>query len=407
MTVRALDSRGKAVDAILSELRIAASRPMEDAMAMPPSVYTSREILDLESERIFRHEWICVGRESTLAKSGDYVTSEIVGQPLVVIRGRDEKIRAYSNVCLHRMSTLLVGSGNAQVIVCPYHGWCYNIDGTLRAAPHMEANRGFCKADYQLPELRCEIWEGWIYVTLNPAIQPVADRLKPLYELIGRYRMGEYVETFREDHVWNTNWKILAENFMESYHLPILHRLTVGPHSRVEDMNCPPGGETFNYHWITKEASLPIGNAHPSNKHLKGEWRKTTALVTIYPTHLITLTPGYFWYLIVQPRDVDKVHMVYGGGMAPEFIADPKGLEYLTELKTILDAVNHEDQRGVEGVFIGMQARLAKGGHLSHLERPNYEFGRYLAHRLGVLNTTVESAKSRGIPIGPAASNKT
>jgi choline monooxygenase len=162
----------------------------------------------------------------------------------------------------------------------------------------------------------------------------------------------------------------------------MLHRSTVGPHSKIEEMECPPGLDTFNYHWITKEASLPIGNAHPDNTALQGDWRRTTALLAIYPTHLITLTPGYFWYLILAPRGIDRVHMVFGGGLSPEFIRDPRGEEYLATLKTLLDEVNAEDRRGVEAVFRGVQAPLARPGHLSHLERPNYDFALYLARRL-------------------------
>jgi choline monooxygenase len=193
--------------------------------------------------------------------------------------------------------------------------------------------------------------------------------------------MSGYIETFYEEHVWDTNWKILAENFMESYHLPMLHRATVGPHSRLEEMECPPGRAAFNYHWITKEASLPIGNAHPGNTRLQGHWRRTTALLAIYPTHLVTLTPGYFWYLVLQPRGVGQVHIQFGGGLSPEFIDDPQAADYMATLKTLLDAVNAEDRRGVEAVFRGVHAPLAKPGNLSHLERPNYDFARYLAQR--------------------------
>jgi phenylpropionate dioxygenase-like ring-hydroxylating dioxygenase large terminal subunit len=280
------------------------------------------------------------------------------------------------------MSTLLNGQGCVPVIVCPYHAWSYNLDGSLSGAPHMERTTGFRKDAYRLPEFRTETWQGWIYVTLNPDLPSVTDRLAPLTALIEQYRMQDYIETFREEHIWNTNWKLLAENFMESYHLPMLHRATVGPHSKIEEMECPPGLDTFNYHWITKEASLPIGNAHPDNTALQGAWRRTTALLAIYPTHLITLTPGYFWYLILAPRGVGGVHMVFGGGLAPEFIRDPRGQEYLATLKRLLDEVNAEDRRGVEAVFRGIQAPLAKPGHLSHLERPNYDFARYLARHL-------------------------
>ena len=281
----------------LAELRSVVARRFEDAVAMPPSVYTDEGFGERELERIFRREWICVGRAGAVAKPGDYLTYQVAGQPIAVIRGRDGELRAFSNVCLHRMSTLLEGAGNARAIVCPYHAWTYNLDGTLRAAPHMHKTTGFCKAAYRLPAIRCEAWRGWLYVTLNANVEAVSARLAPLDDLIADYAMEGYVETFREEHVWDTNWKVLAENFMESYHLPMLHWGTVGAHSKVDDMACPPGLPAFNYHWITKQASLPIGNAHPDNDRLRGSWRQTAALITVYPSHLITLTPGYFWYL--------------------------------------------------------------------------------------------------------------
>jgi len=370
-----------AAAAVLAKLCESSSRPFEEARAMPPQVYTSPAFLELEKQTIFAREWQCLGRASALAKAGDYLTADINGQPVVVLRTAEGKLRAMSNVCLHRMSVLLQGRGNARVIVCPYHAWSYTLDGELRGAPLLSNQPGFRKESYKLPEVRCEVWQGWVYVTLDREARPVAERLAELDKLIAPYEMGNYVETFYEEHVWNTNWKILAENFMESYHLPVLHRATVGPHSKLEDMQCPPGHETFNYHWIAKEASLPIGNAHPDNARLTGHWRKTTVLIAIYPTHLITLTPGYFWYLSLQPQGVDRVHIRFGGGLAPEFVSDPQAHDYMGKLKKLLDDVNAEDRRGVEAVFRGVQAPLATPGQLSPLERPNYDFARYIAKR--------------------------
>lgn len=376
---------------IVRELKANCGRPFSDALAMPPGVYTSAAFLELEQEHIFKKEWICVGRASALPTAGDYLTTDIAGQPIIVLRGEDASLRAMSNVCLHRMSLLLEGRGNVRRIVCPYHAWNYGLDGALRIAPLMDRQAGFCKEHYALPQIRTEIWQGWIYVTLNNEAPTVAHQLAELSNLIDSYGMTDYVETFYEEHTWNTNWKLLAENFMESYHLPMLHRATVGPHSKLEEMECPPGLPAFNYHWITKEASLPIGNAHPDNTRLEGHWRKTTALLAVYPTHLITLTPGYFWYLVLQPIGTDRVHIRFGGGLAPEFIHDPKAAEYMSSLKTLLDEVNAEDKRGVEAVFRGVHAPLARPGHLSHLERPNYDFARYLVERIegaSALNVT-------------------
>jgi choline monooxygenase len=372
----------EAASRALRALHETAARPFADARAMPPEVYTSADVLAVEQQRLFGKEWICVGRASAIAEPGAYLTYQISGQPIIVLRDHAGAVRAYSNICLHRMSVLLEGRGRTSAIICPYHAWTYGLDGSLRAAPHMERTSGFCKEDYRLPELRADTWLGWIYVTLDPDAAPVAVRLAQLTQLIEQYHMEDYVETFRDELIWNTNWKILAENFMESYHLPTLHRATIGPASKMEEMDCPPGFDAFNYHWITKDASLAIGNAHPDNTSLTGDWRKTVALMTIYPTQLVSLTPGYFWYLLLSPRGVGQVHIVFAGGLAPEFLRDPQGPLHMATLKTLLDRVNAEDRNGVEAVFRSAQAPLARPGHLSYLERPNYDFARYLARQL-------------------------
>jgi phenylpropionate dioxygenase-like ring-hydroxylating dioxygenase large terminal subunit len=139
-----------------ADLAATSARPFDDAVAMPPSVYTSPAFLAAEQAEIFAREWICVGRASALSEPGDYLTDEIAGQPIVVIKDRAGTIRALSNVCLHRMSTLLAGRGNAKVIVCPYHAWSYELDGTLRGAPHMQGNPGFCKDNqHQIGRASC------------------------------------------------------------------------------------------------------------------------------------------------------------------------------------------------------------------------------------------------------------
>ncbi|MBT6512022.1 MAG: Rieske 2Fe-2S domain-containing protein, partial [Rhodospirillaceae bacterium] len=371
------------IDTLLSELRTNAEGPFEKSRNAPPGIYSSPEFLALEQETIFSKEWICAGRADALAKPGDYLTMEIADQPIFVVHDRNGDIRAWSNVCLHRMSLLLEGRGNKPFITCPYHAWSYGLNGNLRNAPYMEGNDAFDKKDYRLPAIRCELFDGWIYVTLNPDIESAAERFAPVRDIVtGRYQFENYRETFREEHIWDTNWKVLAENFMESYHLFQLHGPTIGNQSKVSEMDMPPGGATFNYHWITKESEFALANAHPDCSYLEGEWRRTTALVTVYPGHMITITPGYFWYLVLQPHGPDQVKILYGGGMAPDFIDDPKGAEHIAKTKEILDAVNEEDRIGTALVHQGMKANLARSGHLSYLERPNFEFGQYLARQI-------------------------
>jgi phenylpropionate dioxygenase-like ring-hydroxylating dioxygenase large terminal subunit len=119
----------------LDELRANVARPFERAFAMPKSVYTSPEFLALEERHIFVREWLCAGRADSLPNPGDYLTMKITGEPVIILRDREGQMRGMSNVCRHRMSTLLEGRGNVRAIVCPYHAWTYNLDGSLRGAP--------------------------------------------------------------------------------------------------------------------------------------------------------------------------------------------------------------------------------------------------------------------------------
>lgn len=366
----------------LDELKKSVERPFEQAHAMPKSVYTSDDVYQQELANIFRKDWFCAGRASALTDPGDYTTLDLAGQPIMVIRDKDNIIRAQSNVCLHRMSILLEGRGNTKTIICPYHAWTYNLDGSLRGAPAMNKNQAFCKDQLKLPQIRCEVWLGWIMVSLNPDAQPVASQLSELEEMIEDYDLGAYVQTFSENYVWNTNWKVLAENFMESYHLPVCHSGTIGWSVDLEKMDCPLSPPTFNYHTILKDPEFKLSVAHPDNTKLIGERRITTYLVSLYPSLFITLTPGYFWYLSLHPQGPGVVRILYGGGMSPDFANDPEAEAMLAQTKELLDEVNEEDRECTEKVYLGLCSSLSAPGPLSHLERPNYDFAQYLSSRL-------------------------
>jgi len=363
----------------LDELRANVAVPFSQARAMPKSVYTSPEFLAQELQHIFARDWLCAGRAEALPNPGDYLTMDIAGEPIVVLRDRDGKLRAMSNVCRHRMSTLLQGRGHVRSIVCPYHAWTYNLDGSLRGAPAMALNEGFCKEDNALPAVRCEEWLGWIMVTLNPDAPNTREKLREVEDLVGYLDMSTYTETFREEFNWATNWKVLAENFMESYHLPVCHSGTIGGSVDLNLMTCPEGLAAFNYHFIVKNDTVPLALAHPKNTTLTGDQRRITWLLAIYPGLLITLTPGYFWYLCLTPDGPGRVNVLFGGGMSADYMADPDAPAMLASVKALLDDVNVEDKGCTEKVYRGLTAGLSEPGHLSHLERPNFDFARYIA----------------------------
>ena len=377
----------KAVTEVLTQLKTLAALPLEQASAMPPQMYQSDEITALEQVNIFDQQWLCAGRSDSIPTAGDYLSYEIGSQPVAVIRQENNSIQAFANVCRHRMMTLLNGTGHCERkrIICPYHAWSYGIDGQLLGAPHMQHRPGFDKAEYPLRPVRCEVWEGWVYVTLNPEIEPVATLLAELHDVVADYRMADYVQIVQQDHVWDTNWKMLTENFMEGYHLPVTHRGTVGGHFPVNDTRFPslPPNPAFTYQYFTKTETAPVGNAHPDNTWLQGDQRRTSILPTVFPSHMYALAPDHLWYLSLQPLGHDKVCIRYGAALAPEVLAasdDPEGMK--AKVIAFLDQVNNEDKGVVEGIFRGAQARLSESGPLCWLERENHEFTQYIARHL-------------------------
>ncbi len=373
--------------ALLDKLQQIASLPLEEATALPPELYTSGEILDYEKSQIFEQQWLCAGRSASIPNTGDYLTYQINEQSIAIIRQQDGSVAAFANVCQHRMMKLLDGHGVCprKRIICPYHAWAYGIDGKLIGAPQMSYRPSFELTQHQLPSVRCELWHGWIYVTLNPELEPVSELLAELHDVVDDYQMEHYVPIVQEDHVWQTNWKFLTENFMEGYHLPVAHKGTVGPHFPVNETlfshNTPNPHFTFQY--FKKRESAPVGNAHPANTRLQGQQRNTSILPTVFPSHMYALAPDHLWYLSLQPMGFDQVRIRYGAAIAPEVLAhsdDPEAL--IANTKLFLDKVNAEDRYVVEGIMQGAKGSLSKPGPLCWLERENHEFTQYLARQL-------------------------
>ena len=354
------------------------------ARALPPRAYWDADLHALERERIFAVDWQCAGLAAEIPEPGDYLTFSINDQPMVVVRGEDGRIRSFSNVCLHRMMRLVDGRGRRRKFTCPYHAWTYDLGGRLVAAPHMKDALGFRAADHALPAIRTEVWDGWIYVTLSPAAPAVEALLGPLAELTGPYGVPAYVPFATQDHVWATNWKILTENFMEGYHLPVIHRATVGAWMPVDSTRFPPATDAYTIQTFVKDEGAIFGRAHPDNHRLTGEWRGTSVMPTVFPSHMYVLAPDHLWYLSLRPKGAGEVHVRFGAAFAPEVWAALADREKAAaETTAFFDRVNAEDRAIVEAVYANSQAPLAKGGRLSWLEHELTDFARYLAARLG------------------------
>ena len=370
--------------ALVTALQKTAAAPLDKAFAMPAAIYTSEAWLRLEQTQIFAKEWICAGRADAAPNPGDYFVFNIAEHPIFVMRNDDGKLRAFSNVCLHRMMQLLGDAGNCKTIVCPYHAWTYDRAGRLIAAPLMKERPNFDMTKMHLPEIRCETWQGWVYLTLNNKQQSIAASLRELTPYLEDYNMAHYRQIVSEDYVWDTNWKCLTENFMEGYHLPVAHRKTLGGHFPVRETRfASKTHKHFTLQTFTKKASALVGTAHSANTILQGEKRHTSVLVTVYPSHMYSLAPDHLWHLSVQPRGVGKVSIRFGAALAPE-VADthPNLKSFVADVVNFLHTVNAEDRAVVESMYAGMKSGLAKPGPLCWLEREGHEFAGYLARAI-------------------------
>lgn len=383
----------RSVSELLTQLASTANGPMENAMSADPALYWNEDIAALETQAIFRRDWVCPGLAADIPKTGDYITFTIAGDPIFCVRDKEGKVRTFSNVCRHRMMQLLEGSGSTSRIVCPYHAWMYDLNGQLRGAGHMERSDGFDKSEICLPEIRTEIWNGWIYVTLNPDAKPVAELLAPLHDVVARYEMENYVPVVNEEHVWDTNWKLLCENFMEGYHLPVAHKATVGAWFPVEKTVFPDDVfEAFTYQTFQKVGDATYGQAHPDNTRLEGDWRITSILPTVFPSHMYVLAPDHLWYLSLRPKGVGQVDVRFGVAIAPEVDAmlshSDERAAWVAELTEFFKHVNGEDRQVVEGIYAGSRSGQAAPGPLSWLEREIHDFQKYLHRRFEAQGTT-------------------
>ncbi len=202
--------------------------PRERAAAMPAEYYTSPEFLNLERDELFRKQWIGIGHIGEIPKPGDYFTTELVDEQLIVARSTGESVHVLSNVCRHRGSVIARGTGNAKRFICPYHAWTYGLDGNLIAAPLMDGVAHFEPTRCRLPQFKLEIWQGFIFVNLDrEATTPLAPQIAATEPYVRNYRPAERHLLFNAEEVWQTNWKCLVENFMEGYHLSPMHAKTL------------------------------------------------------------------------------------------------------------------------------------------------------------------------------------
>jgi phenylpropionate dioxygenase-like ring-hydroxylating dioxygenase large terminal subunit len=197
----------------------------DEAYSLPSHYYTDPDILRLECEHIFYRSWNFSGHVSQLTKCGDYVTCTVGEESIIVMRGEDEQLRGFYNVCRHRGHWLLEGEGHVSAINCPYHAWRYATDGQLVYARNSDKVPGFDRSAFCLKQVRVEVFCGFVFVNLDVDAVPLEEQVPGFADELRAYEphVDELTLVYRKRFTVESNWKNVVDNYNENYHTPVVH----------------------------------------------------------------------------------------------------------------------------------------------------------------------------------------
>jgi phenylpropionate dioxygenase-like ring-hydroxylating dioxygenase large terminal subunit len=363
-------------------------RDVDEACLLPPLLYTSEEFYGFEKDAIFGHDWLCVGRVDQAPEPGDWYTLTIVDEPLIVVCDRQGQIRVLSAVCRHRGMVVAEGAGNCTKFTCPYHHWSYGLDGRLLGAPAMERARDFEKADYPLPSLPVEIWQGFIFASFDPAPAPLATSLTELDPLLEHFDLTNAATVPGKtlpDLPWN--WKVMMENFNDPYHASRLHEplQTFAPSGMSDFLDWRPGmGHVSRVQHFTQID----GSFNPTMKcllpvfpGLTEEERKRGMFCLIPPTLALAIVPDEIAYFIIRPQDAGTITIDIGYCFDREAMKVPLFDQLFAAAQAGVDNFNVQDVWADTMVQRGLRSRFGPRGRYSWQEGTLPQFNRWLVER--------------------------
>jgi choline monooxygenase len=200
---------------------------MHSVTTLPSAAYREADTLQAERRAIFSRSWLMIAHESQLGSVGDLFAANVAGFPLLVVRGEDKIVRAFHNVCRHRAGPLADdGPGKCEgALVCRYHGWRYALDGRLASARDFGPAQGFDPRDFALHQLKCAVWRGFIFVNIDRDAEALEQSLAPLAARTEHLPLERFQFERRSTHTISCNWKTYVENYLEGYHIPLVHPL--------------------------------------------------------------------------------------------------------------------------------------------------------------------------------------
>ncbi len=363
---------------------------IEHANTLPPLCYTDAGFFDFEKRALFDHEWLCVGRVDWLPNPGDFYTTTVVNEPIVVVHDRDGTIRAMSSVCQHRAMLVAEGAGNTRTFTCPYHHWVYNLKGDLINAPAMEKTCNFHKETSGLPNFKLEIWHDFIFINFDDDAKPLAPRLTALEPILANYEIASAEGPAPDrDIQYPFSWKVMFENNNDGYHANRLHQGEFHDYIPSELAEFPEflPEETAGFYrtngTLHKDASFnPTQKAlMPVFPKLNDEERNRMAFANLPPSLSLVLTCDAVIYLILRADGPESHQLDLGVLFAKGAMDDPefdKKMEMVVE--RALD-INAQDIHVDELVQKGLRSRYAPRGRYSWQEGAQRQFNTWLVPR--------------------------
>ena len=374
------------------------SKPIKDAHGLPNECYTSKEYTLIERKKLFEDKWMVIGVASSLPNVGDAKPVDILGMPILLVRGKDKKIRVFHNVCSHRGLKLVTKPGNIKnVIRCPYHSWSYNFDGELVATPHIggmniHQTKDFERSKSNLKEIRSYIWLDLIMININnneisfeEYIKPLSDRWEEFWPIKDRELINHSNDFGYFKLNANCNWKFAIENYCESYHLPWVHP-GLNSYSKIEDhyhiQGLPnrfagQGTVVYNPRFEGKE-KFPCFPNWPKNKENIAEY------VALFPNVMLGIHKDHYYAYWLEPINheftLEHMELYYVG----EEAANSKKFESLRKQNhKQWEDIQKEDVDIIQGMQIGRNSPVYNGGNFSPvMDNPTHHFHKWVAQNL-------------------------
>lgn len=350
-----------------------ASKTFERTMTY--DLYTDPKVFELEQELIFSKSWQLVGHTSQVEKEGQFFTTEVAGEPIIVTRGMDGEIRAFYNVCPHRATKLeKKESGQKKILQCGYHGWTFHLDGQLNKAPNFSGEDAACISDRCLRGVRMEIMQSFIFVNLDDNAKPLSESYGDFFNRLDKYPfLGELKRINAKTRIIKANWKAFIDNYLECDHCYVAHPSFVSTldMKNYQIITC----ENYSVQGTVVKPDKQMGTVDLNEAEMQGGeffWLWPNLMMTIYPG------PGNIATIQMIPIDHETTLGVY-----TYYFRDENLTQEEKDLVAFAEQVRQEDVELVELEQVGFRSRAFSKGVYSQSEKGIVQFHDMVLEALG------------------------